>query len=52
MAHASHFMDWLRAEAVRPPEPRKKRREDRERAGEFPERSERPFFPPPPIGNG
>ncbi len=48
MAHASpHFLPWLREEAARPPEPRRKRR------GEFPERAERNFPPPPPaITNG
>lgn len=50
MAHASpHFLPWLREEAARPLEPRKKRRADHERDGDFPERSDRPFFPPPPI---
>ncbi len=44
MAHASpQFLPWLREEAARPDEPRRKRR------GEFAERTERDFPPPPPA---
>jgi hypothetical protein len=48
MAHASPgFVPWLRAEAARPPEPRKRRREDRAREPEWRERPQRGFGIPP-----
>lgn len=44
MAHASPaFLPWLRAEAARPPEPRRRRREERDGAPSWRPRAERGF---------
>ena len=48
MAHASpHFLPWMREEAARPDEPRKGRREGRDREPEWRERPQRGFGIPP-----
>lgn len=47
MAHSSSvFMAWLRSEAARPPEPRRKRREERDGEPAWRQRPERGFNNP------
>lgn len=51
MAHASPtFLPWLREEAARPPEPRRRRREERDGEPSWRQRPDRGFGIPPTEG--